>query len=41
VATPLNYVATIIFILAFAGLVILVKRNVSKFISFYVLRKDY
>jgi hypothetical protein len=27
--------------LAFAGLVFLVKRNVSKFISFYVLRKDY
>jgi hypothetical protein len=38
---PLNYAATVIFILAFTWFLYLVKRNVSKYISFYLLRKDY
>jgi hypothetical protein len=39
--SPLNYAATVIFILAFTWFLYLVKRNVSKYISFYLLRKDY
>jgi len=34
-------VTTVIFILGFAWLVFLAKKNLSKFISFYVLKKDY
>ena len=40
-AAPLNYAATVIFILAFIWFLYLVKRNVSKYVSFYLLRKDY
>lgn len=41
IGAPLNYAATVIFILAFTWFLYLVKRNVSKYISFYLLRKDY
>lgn len=40
-AAPLNYAATVIFILAFIWFLYLVKRKVSKYVSFYLLRKDY
>lgn len=40
-ASPINYAATILFILVFTWFLYLVKRNVSKYVSFYLLRKDY
>jgi hypothetical protein len=40
-ASTLNFAATVIFILVFLWLLYLVKKNVSKYISFYVLRRDY
>lgn len=40
-ASSLNFATTVIFILTFAWFLYLVKKNVSKYVSFYVLRRDY
>jgi hypothetical protein len=39
--SSVNYAATAIFIVFFALLVVLIRRHLAKFVSFYVLRKDY
>ena len=40
-ATYLNYLSTSVFILIFAVLMWMVKRHVARFLSFFVLRRDY
>jgi len=37
----MNFVSTGIFIIVVASLLYLIKRHVMKFISFYIMRKDY